>query len=326
MTFEELAILYADMNVYNPATRKAIIGIGTLFCERGVRSTKNFTLNSVIEFKRNTLSSAKAITFNGYLRYLRLIGDFGVEHGFLEHNYFRKLKQASIAEPAPKIIEDTSLLNAMRYLEQHQESFNPAWFWRSVILTLFWTGMRRRQLVNLKLSDINFSEGLIRLRKESSKTQREWVIPLHPALQEELMMYLDNCYRYHGVKLKEYDFLFNANRYNKKYSCDPLNPKMMAATSVTGFFTRLSRDSGIKVGAHRFRHTIATKMCNPTSALSPDIFSVQSFLGHKSLGTTRMYVSTPVERIRMSLDEVEFPKAKKKLDPKYTADKNSEVL
>lgn len=65
----------------------------------------------------------------------------------------------------------------------------------------------------------------------------------------------------------------------------------MPAASVTGFFKRVNKRTKLGVSAHKFRHTLATKICNPTDG-EADIFSAQQILGHTMIQTTRSYVKT----------------------------------
>lgn len=62
----------------------------------------------------------------------------------------------------------------------------PTWFWSIVINTFYYSGIRRLQLVGLTWKDIDFDSATIHLRATSSKTHREWFIPIAQPLRPEL--------------------------------------------------------------------------------------------------------------------------------------------
>jgi integrase len=192
-----------------------------------------------------------------------------------------------------------------KHLERNPDHYKPSFFWVSVIYLLYFTGMRRRQLVTLRMRDIDFESAQIQLSYEGSKTHRSWKIPVHP---EALVRLEDMVWRSEaaiGRRLQDDDFIFVASRFYNRYAVN--RNGSMKAESITGFFKRLSRDIGISVGAHRFRHTLATKMCNPEGEDAPDIFAVQAFLGHTSIQTTRGYAQTKSNRLVAVLDKMRVP-------------------
>ncbi len=142
----------------------------------------------------------------------------------------------------------------------------------------------------------------ILLRYEGSKTLREWKIPLHDELALNLRVLIDRSELLTGRKLTGNDYLFQVCRLNKRYKDD--GKGRMQAESVTRFFKRLSRRTGLKIGAHRFRHTLATALCNPDDGTTPDIFVAQAILGHTSLQTTRNYVTTSMHRMTQALNKI----------------------
>lgn len=305
MLFEDLAREYAGLNIYVEDTRKAAIRAAKLFDARGECSVEDLNLDAVITFKEETLKVAKVVSFNGYLKYLRLITDYAVREGYLETNYFRKVKTGPEDAVSYKVISDTDIWLTLRHISENSELYSPSWFWQTVVITLMLTGIRRRQLVNIKCCDIDFSGGNLLLRKEGSKTRKEWSIPIHPQLKTALANYIKKVEADLGYKLKADDPLFNVCRHNPKYRPSPNNPRLMQPESITGFFKRVNKRTGLNVSAHKFRHTIASKLCNPSDGM-PDIFSTQVLLGHSQVKTTRSYVTTPLERVEKTLNTLNF--------------------
>jgi integrase len=202
----------------------------------------------------------------------------------------------------PKTITRRDLDMIVTHIQTDEHLYDPHWFWLSVMHCLYYTGMRRRQLVNLTLSDVDFEKKTILLRCEGSKTLREWTIPLHNELALNLGAFIARSELFMGRELTGNDYLFQVCRLNKRYKDD--GKGRMQGESVTRFFKRLSKHTGLKIGAHRFRHTLATALCNPDDGTTPDIFVAQAILGHTSLQTTRNYVTTSMQRMAQALNKI----------------------
>lgn len=303
MKWLDVANEFAKLDLFNAYSQDTAIGIANIFSRRAeIIDIEQITLDSLALFKSRTLALAKPVTYNGYLRYLRLIGDYALSRQLITKNLFRDVKLAPVGAHPPKIMSRHNVAAIDAHLRAHSHLYDPHWFWLSAIYCLYYTGMRRRQLVNLKMSDVDFEIKTILLRREGSKTLREWKIPLHDELANYLKALITSTESVTGKNLKDDDFLFQICRLNKRYKDD--GKGKMRAESVTGFFKRLSRNTGLKVGAHRFRHTLATALCNPEDETAPDIFVAQAILGHTSLQTTRNYVTTSMQRMTHALNKI----------------------
>ena len=172
----------------------------------------------------------------------------------------------------------------------------PRWFWRTVVLTLYYTGMRRRQLIGLRWRDIDFDKGEIRLCYEGSKTRRQWEIPIADALLPELLKLRKRTLSQRGSS--DYaaigqDQVFNVSLFYKRY-----RGTRMTTEQISGFFRRLAEVSGVRVSAHQMRHTLATEL---TRGDQPDFKAVAALLGHTDIRTTLRYVHTDTAQMRRLL-------------------------
>lgn len=306
MKLIDVAIEFAELNIFNDYTEATILSRAKVFSSRtGVEKMNEITLQTIALFKKKTLQIGKPVTYNGYLRYLRIIGDHAVAQRVVEKNIFREVKLAPIGCHPQKTMTEDEIQNIHQHILLNQELHKPYWFWLTVIYCFYYTGMRRRQLVSLKLSDIDFVKNTILLNYHGSKTRREWSIPMHQDLSDYLKSFIRKTEGAINRKLHKDDFLFDASRFYDRYARN--RDGGMQAEAITGFFKRLTRSSGIPVGAHRFRHTFATTLCNPTDNSEPDIFAVQTILGHTNLQTTRNYVQTCVHRMNDSIKKIGTP-------------------
>lgn len=302
----DIAEEFADLNIFNESTRTTLIGKVGVFCDRsGVTYIEDLSLKALIEFKKTMLATSLPITYNGYIRYLRIVVDYAVSRGLLEKNIFRDIRLAPVGKAPRKTMDRETIKGICKYISAQYHGSDLEDFWLCVVHCLYYTGMRRRQIVTLRLRDINFDERTIFLSYEGSKTHRSWTIPLHKELLIRLQEYIFKTEYVTKRRMHPEDFIFVAKRFNPRFSVTK-NGSMRPDT-ITGFFKRMSKSMGVAVGAHRFRHTFATELCNPVDDAAPDIFAVQTILGHTSIQTTREYVLTSVARMGVTLNKISAP-------------------
>lgn len=311
MRMQDVAGMYVAMNVYVEDTRDTVLRIARLFDERsGIESVDDINYESIQRFKDYTLNvvGAVAVTYNGYLRYLKLLGRWAFEEGLMARNWFERIKPAPVPEVPPKGLDDEVFTAAFEYLKTSPGALKPAWFWLIVIRFFYLTGVRRRQLVSVEMQDLDLDARILVASYRGSKTRREWEIPLSDALVDDLQYLIERNEDALGRPMLPDDRVFNVCRFYDRYKPDPRHPGAMTPESVTGFMRRLSRAIGMRIGAHRIRHTLATELCNPKDENEePDLFAVQHILGHTSLRTTRGYVHTRLARPRRLIQRVVLP-------------------
>lgn len=298
---------YAALNVISRHTESKILSVAEKFDEStGIDSIDDISIDTLKAYKVQTLSRVRSVTYNGYLGYLRLLGEYALKEKYWVNNRFKKLKMAPKERLQPKVLSNNDIVRAVDYIRGHHLSFHPSWFWVKVIRFLYFTGVRRRQLINIRWSHVDLDKQLIHLHVDGSKTYREWFIPLANELVEDVKELRLRSIAVVGRPLDDDDPLFNVCWFHSRYRKNEYDPTLMRSTSITDFFKRLYKHSGIRLGAHRFRHTIATQLCNPSDG-KPDIYAVQELLGHTSIQTTRGYVLPNPTRIAKHVNNLEFP-------------------
>ncbi|MFO1370160.1 MAG: site-specific integrase [Marinagarivorans sp.] len=304
MLIKKLAEEYAAITYFVAETERLFLCVTDLFIQRsGIETFDKLDLDAVIRFKSATLEVAKPVTFNGYLKYLRVLGDYAVKNGHLEKNHFRTLKTAPAGKKLFRVLDNEPILRAIDILRQNTDEYPDAAFWIGVIKTLYYTGMRRRQLAALQVGDIKCDQDIIILSCRGSKTHREWTIPIHAQLKPAMEGLLHDLRHRLGRPLKDSDPVFNFVFVGKPYKPDPLRPNALQPKTISDFFKRFKKKTGIHLSAHRFRHTFATNLCNPEEG-DPDILVVQQLLGHTTLATTKEYVHTKLERMAKAIERL----------------------
>ncbi len=161
-----------------------------------------------------------------------------------------------------------------------------------LIVELFYsTGMRRAELVNLKLNAVDFQSKTI---KVLGKRNKERLIPLIPSVINTLYEYL--------VFRKEItsnnDSLFITEKGKKIY-------ETLVYRVINNYFSVVS--TKVKKSPHILRHSFATHLLNQGA----DLNSVKELLGHSSLASTQVYTHNSLEKIKRVYNQA-HPRSHKK--------------
>lgn len=165
----------------------------------------------------------------------------------------------------------------------------------AILETLYSCGLRVSELCNLKISDLYFNEGFIKVEGKGSKQR---LVPISQKAINEINNYFIS--RNEGLIKPEYeDFVF-ISRFGKNIS------RIM----VFHIIKELAEKTGLKksISPHTFRHSFATHLLEGGANLRV----IQCMLGHESIGTTEIY--THIDRSKLR-DEIinHHPRNNKKL-------------
>ena len=145
---------------------------------------------------------------------------------------------------------------------------------RAIIETLYGCGLRVSELIQLKLSDLYFEEGFIKVTGKGSKQR---FVPINRSCMAYITTYR-NLVRSHQTIVAGHEDILFLNRRGKQLT------RAMIFTIVR----RLTEASGIKktVSPHTFRHSFATHLLEGGA----DLRAIQQMLGHESITTTEVYM------------------------------------
>lgn len=154
----------------------------------------------------------------------------------------------------------------------------------AIIETLYSTGMRVSEVVNLKHEEIQWQEGIVRV---IGKGKKERLVMLGDVALARLKDYINDAEYDRGSPV---EFIFR-NKFGKK-----LNVK-----TVQTDISRLAKLAGInrEVTPHILRHSFATHMLDAGA----DLRSVQELLGHASLSTTQIYTHITPDRLKKAYNK-----------------------
>ena len=157
---------------------------------------------------------------------------------------------------------------------------------KAIVETLYGSGLRVTELINLQLSRINIQEGYMLVEGKGSKQR---LVPLSPTsiLQIENWLLDRNLMQ---IKKGNEDFLFLNQRGAK-----------LTRAMIFEIVKVLTEQTGIrkKVSPHTFRHSFATHLLENGANLR----AIQQLLGHESITTTELYTHIDVKMLRNTILE-----------------------
>lgn len=151
---------------------------------------------------------------------------------------------------------------------------------RLIIELLYATGIRRSELVNLKMTQIDLSSKTI---KVIGKRNKERIVPLLDSTVHFMEAYIRE--RNDLVEIADKAHLFLLKSGNKIY-------ETLVYRIINKYFSLVSPK--VKKSPHILRHTFATHMLNKGA----DLNSVKELLGHSSLASTQVYTHTSIAELK----------------------------
>lgn len=145
---------------------------------------------------------------------------------------------------------------------------------RAMLETLYGCGLRVSELVTLKISDLFFEEGFVKI---TGKGNKQRFVPIGNQTEKFITIYKDQVRVHRPIQRGFEDILF-LNRRGK-----PLT-RAMVFTMIKGLVEKIGLKKNIS--PHTFRHSFATHLLENGA----DLRSIQLMLGHESITTTEIYV------------------------------------
>ena len=149
-----------------------------------------------------------------------------------------------------------------------------------IVDLLYTTGMRRTELIHLKLANVNFGASTI---KVLGKRNKERIIPILPVINCQFESYLKERTGLENVIDEEYFFLSKKGlKINESFVYRLIN----------SYFSTVKKK--VKKSPHILRHTFATHLLNNGA----DLNSVKELLGHSSLASTQVYTHNSLTELK----------------------------
>lgn len=145
---------------------------------------------------------------------------------------------------------------------------------RAMLETLYGCGLRVSEIVGLKISDLFFEEGFIKI---TGKGNKQRFVPIAPSTQKFITLYRTSI-RSHIPVAKGFEDTLFLNRRGKQLT------RAMVFTIIKDLAVKINLSKNIS--PHTLRHSFATHLLENGA----DLRSIQMMLGHESITTTEIYV------------------------------------
>ena len=150
-----------------------------------------------------------------------------------------------------------------------------------LIIDLFYaTGMRRAELIELKLQNVDMYSNTI---KVLGKRNKERIIPVLPNISSQIKAYLEER---SGLEVIQEEGLFFLTKLGKKLNIS------LVYRLINGYFSGVTEK--VKTSPHIIRHSFATHLLNNGA----DLNSVKDLLGHASLASTQVYTHNSLAELK----------------------------
>lgn len=156
---------------------------------------------------------------------------------------------------------------------------------KAILETLYSCGLRVSELIDLKISNLFFESGFVKIEGKGSK---ERLVPISTKAIKEINLYLGEYRRTLNIHPADEDVLF-LNRRGKKLS------RVMIFTIIKNLVKKVGLLKNIS--PHTFRHSFATHLIDGGANLR----AVQEMLGHESIITTEIYTHLDKEYLKNTI-------------------------
>lgn len=227
------------------------------------------TLENYLEFlNENEFSST---SLSRYISSLKSFFNYLHNNGIIQNNPIEKIDSPKIRRNLPEVLTIEEVLSILNSIPTEDVLGKRD---KAMLELLYACGLRVSELINLKIRDIFFKEGFLKVWGKGSK---ERIVPIGSVALNWVKIYLQKS-RPQLAKGNNntVDILF-LNSRGQKFS-------RMGIWKIIRFYAILA-GLGDKVHPHIFRHSFATHLLQGGA----DIRSVQEMLGHSDISTTQIY-------------------------------------
>jgi integrase/recombinase XerD len=253
------------------------------FCSKIKINELNISVNEIREFiadlnSKNISARSQARIISGIKAFFKYL----IIEDYITNDPTMLIENPKIGLKLPEVlsVDEIELIISSIDLSNKQGERN-----RAILETLYSCGLRVTELINLKISNINFKEGYI---KVIGKGDKERLTPIGSNALKYITIYVNEVRIHQKISKNQEDFVFLNNRGSK-----------LSRVMIFTLIKRIVDKVGIKkkVSPHTFRHSFATHLIEGGA----DLRAVQEMLGHESITTTEIYTHLDRDYLRSNI-------------------------
>ena len=245
---------------------------------------KAIVFDFVNELRNGSITKTKISnsTYSRNLSALRSFYRYLCERHFCEDNPFLQFKKIHVEKHLPDVltVEQIERIFNVFDLNNPIDVRN-----RCIVEMIYACGLRISECCDLKLSNIDRSQGIVRV---IGKGNKERIVPYYPLIDELLDLYI-KMYRNEYAD-DDFEYLFVSKRKGK------ISPRSVQLLLED---IKVKANLEVDVHPHMLRHSFATHLLDNGS----DLRTVQELLGHENLSTTQLYTHLTYDRLKNAVDK-----------------------
>ena len=243
----------------------------------------NIEKKNIEEFLYDEAKKKKATTQARRLSGLKSFFNYLIFESYRENNPADLFEAPKLGRKLPEVltVKEIEKLLAQIDLSHPQGHRN-----RAIIETLYGSGLRVSELVELTLSNVFFKENIIRILGKGGKHR---LVPMGGYAKKYLEIYISEIRALQKIDSKSEDVVF-LNRNGKKLT------RMMIFTVIKALLPKAKIKKNIS--PHSFRHSFATHLLENGA----DLKTIQTLLGHQSITTTEIYTHLDTKHLKKTLE------------------------
>lgn len=218
-------------------------------------------------------------SINHKLSSLRSFYNYMLKQEYVIDNPFLLIESQKVSKRNPDFLFPEEMMGLLDSINTTDELGKRN---KAMLELMYASGLRCSEIVNLKLTDIDYERQLMLIHGKGGKDR---YVPFHDYAKKVLLIYLEEARYGLMVKCEMHDFVFVNVKGNK-----------MTNRGVQNIVDRMCQlyDPTKKIHPHTFRHSFATHLLNEGA----DIRAVQELLGHANLSTTQIYTHITKDRLK----------------------------
>jgi integrase/recombinase XerD len=247
-------------------------------------SPLEITSIQIQEFIYNIAKSINPRSQSRLISGLRSFFDYLIFENYLQTNPLEQIEAPKIGRKLPDTLSVSEINLILETIDLSDSNGERN---RAIIETLYGCGLRVSELTSMKISDLFFSEGFI---KVTGKGNKQRFVPIGKLTQKHINLYKNQVRIFKKIDQKYKDTLF-LNRRGKQLT------RAMIFTIVKNLGEKSKIEKSIS--PHTFRHSFATHLIENGA----DLRAIQMMLGHESITTTEIYMHLDKSHLKKIIDE-----------------------
>lgn len=234
-------------------------------------SPTKISLEVLQEFNYEVAKTLNSRSQSRIISGLKSFFNYLVFEGYRENNPMELIETPKIGRKLPDTLSLDEIDELISFIDfKKKEGERNA----AIIETLYGCGLRVSELLDLKISDLFFKEGFI---KVTGKGDKQRFVPIGDVTQHIISSYIDNSRKEVPLKKNSSDVLFLNRRGNK-----------LTRAMIFTIVKNLAKAANLQknISPHTFRHSFATHLLENGA----DLRAIQQMLGHESITTTEIYM------------------------------------